>query len=97
MIEYKYPEEKEITLHYARLLNDSEVEAILIRGYVKNSSEALRLKDFYWVMVEQSVKDQGEGVDILMNEGIESWMEYIFHSFNGYLVSSGYETEWDVE
>jgi hypothetical protein len=48
-------------------------------------------------MVEQSVKDQGSGLKILVNEGVESWMEYIFHTLNGYLVSNGYEEEWDTE
>jgi hypothetical protein len=47
-------------------------------------------------MVDESVKDQGAGLEILTNEGVEFWMEYIFHTVNGYLVSNGYEAEWDA-
>jgi hypothetical protein len=97
MIEYKFPEEKDIALHYAKLLKNIDTEEILVRGFVTNKEEALKLKDFYWSMLDQSVKDQGEGVEVLKREGVESWMEYIFHSFNGYFVSNGYEEEWDTE
>ena len=97
MIEYKFPEEKIIVLHYAKLLNDASAMDILERGYVKDRTEALTLKNFYWAMVDQSVKDQGHQVDILVKEGVAAWMEYIFHTFNGYLVSSGYKEEWDTE
>ena len=99
MIEFRFPEEKEISLYYANLMNDDSVIEILEKGFVKDSKEALKLKDFYWNMVDLAAKDQGKGSNIaaLLNEGVEAWMEYIFHTINGYMVSSGYENEWDEE
>lgn len=97
MIEYKYAEEKAILIHYAKLLGAKEAEKIIETGQVKNSDQATTLKQLYWAMVDQAVKDKGQGVAILEIEGYEHWLEYIFHSLNGYLVSSGYENEWDTE
>jgi hypothetical protein len=97
MIEFKFPEEKTIALHYADLLGNTQAKEIIESGFVNDRKQALALTEFYWAMVEESVKDQGAGLAILTNEGVEFWMEYIFHTFNGYLVSNGYEAEWDTE
>ena len=97
MIEYKYPEEKAVALYYAELLNDSDAMKILLNGVVNSNAAAASLTRFYWSMVDLAVKDQGKGIAVLEAEGVEAWMEYIFHTFNGCLVSGGYEKEWDVE
>lgn len=91
MIDYKYPEEKIIVLHYANILNNANAKAIIDSGYVNSSAQATTLKNFYWSMVDQAVKDHGKGIAIMETEGHEHWLEYIFHTFNGYLVSNGYE------
>jgi len=97
MIKYKYPEEREILFHYAEKMENEAALNILRRGMVSNREQALELSQFYWGMLDIAANDQGSGVAILEKEGIEQWMEYIFHSLNGYLVSSGYEEEWDHE
>ncbi|HSX85181.1 MAG TPA: hypothetical protein VLE50_07220 [Cellvibrio sp.] len=95
MIQYKYPEEKTIAQHYAKKLADTNVEVILDTGMVRSAEDARTLSRFYWAMVDQAVQDQGAGIDVMEKEGFEHWLEYIFHTFNGYLVSNGYENEWD--
>ena len=95
MIEYKYPEEKAILLHYADKMQRTEAKAILLKGGVSNKGEALTLSQLYWAMLDVAADDQGKRVELLEREGIEIWMEYIFHSLNGYLVSNGYEEQWD--
>lgn len=95
MIEYRYPEEQAILLHYADKMQRAEAKAILLNSIVHDKSEALILSKFYWDMLDIAADDQGEGVELLEKEGIEVWMEYIFHSLNGYLVSNGYEEQWD--
>ena len=95
MLEYKHPEEKAILLHYADKMQRAEAKAILLRGAVRDKHEALVLSKFYWDMLDIAADDQGEGIELLEQEGIEVWMEYIFHSLNGYLVSNGYEAQWD--
>ncbi len=95
MIEYKYPEEKEILLHYANVLNNQKVKYLIQIGFVHNSSEAKILANFYRAMVDQAVRDEGREISSIEPEGVEAWMEYIFHSINGYMVSNGYETQWN--
>ena len=97
MIEYKFPEEKLVALHYAQKLTNTAAENILLAGSVANSEQAKVLSQFYWAMVDAAVQDQGSGIAVLEQEGVEHWLEYIFHTFNGYLVSNGYEDEWDAE
>lgn len=97
MITYKYPEEKLILLHYAVKLGNAEAKAILDAGVVRNTNEARLLSKFYWEMVDEAVNDQGKGIAIMEHEGFEHWLEYIFHTLNGYLVSNGYESEWYSE
>ena len=97
MIEYKYAEEKLILIHYAKLLSATEAEQIIEAGQVKNSAQAIILKNLYWDMVDHAIEDKGKGITIMEIEGYEHWLEYIFHSLNGYLVSNGYENEWDAE
>ncbi|GLS24573.1 hypothetical protein [Marinibactrum halimedae] len=97
MIEYKYKEELEILLHYARKMKREPVIEILNNGSVRNGDEAAILSKFYWDMIDVAVEDQGKDMPILMSEGVEDWIEYIFHSLNGYLVSNGYESQWDSE
>ncbi|MFL0800405.1 MAG: hypothetical protein K6L80_08160 [Agarilytica sp.] len=97
MIEYKYPQEKDILLHYAKVLNDEKAKTLVQNGCVSNSNEAEALSRFYWAMVDQAVSDKGQDVAPIESEGVEAWMEYIFHSINGYMVSNGYETQWDQE
>ncbi|MCX2843224.1 hypothetical protein OQJ59_16570 [Microbulbifer thermotolerans] len=97
MIEYKYPEEREILVHYAEKMKNEAVLNILQNNLVSNREQALELSKFYWSMLDVAAEDQGSGVPILEKEGIEQWMEYIFHSLNSYLVSNGYEQEWDQE
>lgn len=97
MIEYRFPEEKEILLHYARNMRDSSAERIIINGGVENDLEAEALTSFYWSMVDRAIEDGGVGISAIESEGVEPWMEYIFHSLNGYMVSNGYTAQWDKE
>ena len=97
MIEYKFPEEKDILFHYAELLNNDNIKNILSNGHAQNRTEAEELTQFYWAMEDKAVEDKGQGVPVIEQEGVEVWMEYIFHSLNGYMVSNGYIEEWDRE
>lgn len=97
MIKYKYPEEQKILVYYAEKMKNEAVLSILQNGSVSNREQALELSLFYWSMLDITAEDAGSGVPILEKEGVEPWIEYIFHSLNGYLVSNGYEEQWDHE
>lgn len=47
MIQYKFPEEKNFIIHYARVLNRPKVEKIIEAGCVKSSEEASQLASFF--------------------------------------------------
>jgi len=91
MIPYKAPKEKEIILHYAKILGDSLAEEIVVRGSLQNKEEAIYLARFFWSMVDQSNIEDEDGDD-----KSEYILEKIIITFMAYSRSSGYETEWDT-
>ncbi len=96
MINYRFPEEKEIMLYYAKLFKDSTTENIINKGEVSNSSEAAHLANFFWLMVDQSVKDIKQGKDAAGHLDLKAWNEYTLETISAYLISNGYESEWDA-
>ena len=96
MIEYKFSKEKEISLFYAQKLNALSALAILEKGSVENSSEAIDLAKFYWEMVAEAIKEKANGIDYGFGD-MEQWLEYICNSFFFYLSNNGYEAEWDSQ
>ena len=76
MIKYKTQEEKDIAIHYAKLLGDSNALNILNKGYVENSDEAKTLSYFYWSMVNKTVEEDKNGI-IREYENIDMWLEYL--------------------
>lgn len=95
MIEYKFEEEKEFILHYAKKLGNSTVQKIISDGGVSSSREANELAKFFWEMVDEIVKDKDEKAIVAGQTDLEAWNEYVFESIRSYLLSSGYEKEWD--
>ena len=96
MINYKYPEEKQISLFYAKKLHATTAFSILEAGEVKNSSEATELAKFYWQMAAEAIREKNNKVDHGFGN-MEEWMEYICNTFFFYLSNNGYEDEWDAE
>lgn len=97
MIEYKYPEEKVVALHYAQQFNDSIVLAILEKDYAENSYQAHHLAKFFWQMVDQTVIDAEQKKDAAGYTNLEACSEYIMQSFRSYFVRAGYAREWEAE
>lgn len=96
MINYKFPEEKDIILHYAKKFQLNEVVEIINNGYVKNANEAKQLSEFFWRMVDESVKDAGQGIDAAGYHDLQAYDEYIMNTLRSYLISAGYENEWNA-
>lgn len=95
MITYKFPEEKEYVLHYAKKMNDLPALCILESGCVSSKDEAEYLSQFFWRMVDQSVEDEEQGVPSLHIESNEFWNEKLLYSISGYLERNGYEEVWE--
>lgn len=96
MIQYRFPEEPVIMLHYARLLKNSEVEIIVQQGQVTNKEQAKCLAKFFWQMIDQMVIDRDNKVVVEGQADLEAWGEYIFESVRSYLHSNGYANEWEM-
>jgi len=95
MIEYKFKEENEYILHYAKKLNDDKTLELIKAGIVKNSNDAVYLSKFFWRMVDSSIEDEESGAELPWPEGAEFWNEKIMNTLSGYLERAGYEDEWD--
>ena len=70
MIEYRFPEEKVILLHYAGKMHSDLAKKIILKGHVDGKNEAKALSKFYWNMVDVAVGDEGHGVPVLEAEGV---------------------------
>ena len=95
MIKYKFEEEYQFAIYYAKKLKDNKAIEILERGEVMNSEEATYLSEFFWKIVDSSIEDEKMNVELPWVEGGEFWSEKIMNSLSGYLERSGYEKEWD--
>ena len=95
MIEFRFEDEKQIAIYYAEQLKDELTLTILRSGIVRNSEEAIHLREFFWKMVDLSVEDEKQKKQVLGYLKRESCMEGIMQSFRGYLISNGYEYEWN--
>ena len=95
MIEYKFEEESQYALYYAKKLKDEKALEILKQRKVKNITDALYLSNFFWRIVDASIEDEKSGIELPWSEGAEFWNEKLMNSISGYLERSGFEKEWD--
>lgn len=94
MISYRYPEEQQVALIFARELDDPLAQAIIERGQVLSSAEARHLSQFFWRMVDLSAQ---RVVRLPFEEGSEYWTEKLLTSLGGYMKKAGYGAEWEEE
>ena len=97
MIRYRFNEEQEFALYYAKKLDDALTLEILQRGEVLSAQEAQHLSSFFWKMVDASIEDENNKVRLPWVEKAEFWTEKIMNSFGGYLERNGYEDIWEAE
>lgn len=95
MIEYKFPEEKDFLLHYAKKMNRPLVEQVIDAGEARSTAEAEALAEFFWEMTDEIVKDKKTGEVVAGQSDLEAWNEYVFESVRAYLRNNGYEAEWE--
>jgi hypothetical protein len=94
MIEFRFEEERQIAIYYAKQIGDEVTLTILNNGVVQNAEEAVHLRIFFWNMVDLSVEDEKQKKEVPGYLKRESIMEGIMQSFRRYLISNGYESEW---
>jgi len=87
---------KQVMLHYASELKNSYIQSVLTNNVnVEDSSEARKLADFYWLMLDKSAEDKELGKVVLGESDLQYWMERLLNIVSGYLESMGYGKEWE--
>lgn len=95
MIKYKYPQEKEIILHYTTLLKNDTALKLINEGSVSNNEDVKTIAKFYWEMVDLSVEE-----DKALSgkyDDMEKWLERIYTSLHIYFNNNSYGDIWDDE
>lgn len=90
MIPYKLPEEKETLLYYSDLLGDVISKDIINQDVIRNSEEAIKFAEFFWMAVKES-----NNQDAITGTNSEDIFERIIVTLMAYYRSSGYEKEWE--
>ncbi|MGN0920197.1 MAG: hypothetical protein ACI4NJ_00570 [Cellvibrio sp.] len=96
MITYRFSEESAYINYYAIKLDDQKALAILARKQVDNADEATYLSEFFWRMVDASIVDESNGLQLPWPEGAEFWNEKLMNSISGYLEQAGYQEQWEA-
>jgi hypothetical protein len=94
MIQYKYPEEKQVALIFADALDDDVSKEIIERGKINSKAEAVRLSQFFWAMVDLSAQ---RVIKLPFDGSTEYWTEKLYNSLGGYMIRAGFAEEWDEE
>lgn len=95
MIQFSHEKEKEILLHYADLLSNSDVVNLVKDGIVKDKNQVRSIAKFYWEMVDKSVEEDELGTGVY--ENMEKWLERIYTSLHIYFNNIGLEESWESE
>ena len=90
MIQYKYPEEKQVVLIFAEALNDYASKEIIERGEISSKAEAIHISKFFWKMVALSAE---RSVELPFEGSTEYWTEKLYNSLGGYMIRAGFTEE----
>lgn len=95
MIQFSHEKEKEILLHYAKLLSNREVANLVTEGFVADKDQVKSIAKFYWEMVDKTVEEDEFGTGTY--ENMEKWLERIYTSLHIYFNNIGLEAAWESE
>ncbi len=97
MIKFRFHQEKDALLHYAKLLENKKVEKILHNNGINSSEEARELASFFWKMVDQTVIDNDANIVVAGYTSLESLCEDVMQSLRSHFIATGYIEIWDDE
>ncbi len=88
---------QQVCLYYAEKLGRHDLIPILAsQAPIANGDEALALSRFFWEMVDASIADRDNNLEVLGESDLQFWMERTMNVMGGYLSSLGYEAQWDL-
>ena len=87
---------KDVCLYYAgKLKSENLIDILAAKASVASKEQAIELSCFFWKMVDSSIEDRDNGVEVLGESDLQFWMERCMNIISGYLYSIGYEEEWE--
>lgn len=98
MLDFSGGDEKAklVVLHYAKELNNKSIFQLVEESQnVTSKEQALDLARFYWLMLDQSAKDEENNKVVLGEKSLQFWMARLLNIIGGYLEKAGYGREWD--
>lgn len=93
MIEYRFKEEKEIALHYAKVLGDDLALKFINEGSVDSKKDVEAIAKFYWDMVDLNIQETQSNSGKYSD--MEKWLERIYTSFHIYFNNNGFGDIWE--
>jgi hypothetical protein len=94
VIKYKFPEEKEFMLFFAKKLSDEWSEKIINEEKILTIEDAEHFSRFYWRMVDCSIEHE-KMESFPWSEGSEFWCEKVSHLIAGFLHRTGFADVWN--
>jgi len=95
MITYRYKEESEYLNYFFEKMGEVRAKAILESENIKSEKDAEYLADYFWKMVDFSIKEEKEGIELPWPESREFWNEKIMNSISAFIESEGFEEAWN--
>lgn len=97
MIKFRFSQERDALLHYAKILGNNRIEKILNGDGLKSPNEARELASFFWKMVDQTVIDNDANIVVAGYTSLESLCEDVMQSLRSHFIATGYIEIWDDE
>jgi hypothetical protein len=94
VIEFKYPEERDIVYFFSGKLQDYQAAAILTSEYHLNQDTALYLSEFFWRLVDCSIECKADA-SYPWRDGAEFWNDKLLNSISEYLEQAGFIDIWN--
>ncbi len=90
----RYPHVKDLIVHYAKNMNDTNVLSIIEHG-VRSEDEAILFAQFVWKMVDHIGTDSERGTKVLGSTDNTDTMPDIDYEVSLFLANFGYAEIWD--
>lgn len=95
MISYRFDEEPDYLNYYLDKMNDTQAKRLLAAAHLGSSNDAEYLAKFFWRMVDFSIAEEEQGIELSWPESREFWNEKLMNSISGFIEREGYGEVWE--
>lgn len=94
MISYRFPEEKEFIVFFAKRIGEPSIITLLETDAPLTEKNAEEISHFFWKMIDSAVELESKE-DSPWSEGCEFWTEKVMYSLMAHLKQLGYGDVWN--